>query len=210
MTSALDGSCLVLNRGWQPVSVVSVKRAIHMLIGEAARVVDSDDFSTYDFDSWADLGQVFTDGEFILTPSMKIPVPNVLLLDEYHKIPLRKATFSRKNIYKRDAYTCQYCGKKPPGGELTIDHIVPVSRGGKTTWVNCALACLKCNHKKGARLPEEAGMHLLSKPIEPPSKKIAFAIPINQKKVSWEKFLNDPATRDAVASEVYWGTQLKE
>lgn len=209
--SVLSGPVLVLNKGWSPISIVSVKRAIHMLMGETARVVDADDFSTYDFDSWADLGQVFdANGEFILTPSMRIPVPQVLLLDEYNKVPYKRVTFSRKNLYKRDEYTCQYCGKRPPSSEITIDHITPVSKGGKSTWLNCVLACLKCNHKKSDKTIAEAHMTLLKEPTEPPRKKIAFSIPVNQKKVTWEKFLKDPKVRDQVASDVYWNTRLQE
>ncbi len=208
--SVLSHPVLVLNKGWVPISVISVKRALHMMISDSARAVDADDFSTYDFDSWADLGKIFEDGEFIKTTRMRIPVPEVLLLDEFNRVPMKSVTFSRRNLYKRDEYTCQYCGKRPHSSELTIDHITPVSKGGKTTWTNCVLACLKCNHKKSDRTLTEAGMKLLSVPAEPPRKKIAFAVPISQKRVSWEKFLNDPKTRDAVASDVYWNAKLKD
>jgi 5-methylcytosine-specific restriction endonuclease McrA len=75
--------------------------------------------------------------------------------------------FSRANIYARDDYTCQYCAKKFPSEDLTFDHVVPVARGGQKRWDNIVAACFRCNHKKGGRTPEEAGMHLIRPPSEP-------------------------------------------
>jgi 5-methylcytosine-specific restriction endonuclease McrA len=75
--------------------------------------------------------------------------------------------FSRANIYARDDYTCQYCGKKFPSEDLTFDHVVPVATGGQKRWDNIVAACFRCNHKKGGRTPEEAGMKLVRQPTEP-------------------------------------------
>lgn len=208
--SVLDGAVLVLNKGWVPISIVTVRRAICMVICEHAQVVDAEDYSTYDFESWADLGKVFTDGEFILSPRHRIPVPHVILLQDYDKIPVKRVPFSRKNLWKRDEYKCQYCGKKPDSKDLTIDHVVPVSRGGATTWKNCVLACMKCNRKKADQTPSEAKMTLLRDPEEPPKRKLLFSIPISRKRITWDKFINDPDTRDAVASDIYWNALLKD
>lgn len=204
--STLEGRVLLLNRSWMPITTVTVRKAIKLLFGDMARAVDHRDYSTYDFESWADLGKVFDDGDFILTPHMKIPVPDVLVLDDYNGVPSRRTTFTRKNLYKRDHHTCQYCGKKPKSDELTIDHVVPRSKGGKSTWTNCVLACLKCNHKKGNKILEDTGMKLAAVPVEPPPQRMLLGF--GERRVSWEKFLANPKARDAVASEVYWNSEL--
>ena len=207
--SALQGRVLLLNKSWMPITTVTVKRAMQLLFGDVARVVDHRDYSTYDFESWADLGEVFDEGDVILTPRFKIPVPDVLVLDDYNAVPTQRVTFTRKNLYKRDAYTCQYCGKKPKSQELTIDHVTPRSKGGRSTWENCVLACLKCNHKKGSKTLKEAGLKLIHKPIEPPRQRMLMALG-GERRVSWQKFLASPKARDKVASEVYWNAELKD
>jgi 5-methylcytosine-specific restriction endonuclease McrA len=214
--SSLSSQVLVLNRGWTPIVTVSAKRALQMMFAGIARAVDAEDYSTYDFDSWADLGQLFQDEsgeysrEFILTPKFRIPVPDVVVLKDFSRVPTQKVAFTRKNLFKRDANTCQYCGVKPRSSDLTIDHVKPVSKGGKTTWENCVLACFKCNHKKSNKTLKEVGMKLARKPVEPPRQKMMYAISVAQKKVNWAKFLNDPSAKDQVASQVYWNTQLED
>jgi 5-methylcytosine-specific restriction endonuclease McrA len=101
----------------------------------------------------------------IQTPSCSLPRPSVIRLVNFVKRPRPKVRFTRREVFKRDGFTCQYCGKKPR--ELTIDHVQPTSRGGKDTWANTVAACTGCNRKKGARTPEEAHMTLRGKPSEP-------------------------------------------
>lgn len=91
--------------------------------------------------------------------------PSVIKLLTYIRIPFNDVELSRKNIIKRDGNKCQYCGKK--NVEMTIDHIIPKSRGGEDTWENLIAACVRCNNRKGNRTPEEAQMPLLSKPFKP-------------------------------------------
>ncbi len=103
--------------------------------------------------------------KYIRSVSQKIPQPSVIKLSNYIKIPFKNIELSRKNILRRDDHRCQYCGKKSV--ELTIDHIIPKSRGGVDTWENLVTACVKCNNRKGNRTPDEANMQLLTKPRKP-------------------------------------------
>ncbi len=162
----LDRATLVLNRSWTAVNVTTVRRAICLVYSGHARVISPETFKTYDFETWVHNGE---NGNhfYFKTVTLKIRVPEVILLLTYDSVPAKDVPFSRKNIYKRDNYTCQYCGKKYKAEDLTIDHVVPRSRGGKTTWENCVLACIWCNIKKGDRTLKEAGMRLLRKPSRP-------------------------------------------
>ena len=91
-------------------------------------------------------------------------VPSVIRLLEYRRIPHQTRALSRKNILMRDRYTCQYCHKTLPSGEMTLDHVIPRSRAGETTWENLVACCHPCNNRKGSRTPEEAGMKLARPP----------------------------------------------
>jgi len=105
------------------------------------------------------------DGLIVRSINSSIPLPSVIRLNSYLRLPYRKIEISRKNIHYRDDFTCQYCGKKSK--ELTIDHIIPKSRGGDDSWENLVSCCKACNNKKGDKTPAEAGMKLLSKPYKP-------------------------------------------
>jgi 5-methylcytosine-specific restriction endonuclease McrA len=139
---------LVLSQGYEPVKIVSWQRAITLLFLGKVEVIEE-----YDRD--------------IKSTSLVIKVPAVVRLlaaIRRHKQPVK---FSRVNIYGRDRYTCQFCGVKKPIGELTYDHVVPRSQGGKTTWTNIVTACEACNRRKANRTPEQAGMRLLAQPVQP-------------------------------------------
>lgn len=98
----------------------------------------------------------------IRTVNLAFPFPSVIKLLTYIRIPFNNVELTRKNIIKRDSNKCQYCGKKAVA--MTVDHIIPKSRGGTESWENLTTACVQCNNIKGNRTPEEAGMKLLSKP----------------------------------------------
>jgi len=102
---------------------------------------------------------------YICSVSNYYPFPSVIRLSNYIKVPYKKIELSRKNVLRRDEYCCQYCGKKET--DLTIDHIIPKSRGGVDSWENLVAACKKCNNKKGNRTPEEANMKLIKIPRRP-------------------------------------------
>lgn len=158
----LSNRVLVLNKLWTPVGTCSIQRAISLLFGEyndgepKAKIIDpSLDFQTFTWSDWAELKPNEED-ICIHSSDMKFKLPEVVLLTKYDKMPNQKVRFCRRTLYKRDNNRCQYCGIRPGSGEVSIDHVIPKSRNGKTTWENCVLACTQCNSQKGDKLPEEA------------------------------------------------------
>ncbi len=156
---------LVLNRNWQPIRITSVKRAFVLLYRGGARAIDHQ-FRLLDFQSWsavkAEPGQ-----DVIHTVDRVIPVPSVLILPLYDRIPPSFLRFSRQNVYARDRNTCQYCGTRLPRHRLNLDHVIPKSEGGKSSWQNVVCCCLECNLRKANRTPEVAGMRLITEPQAP-------------------------------------------
>ena len=198
MTSAvLKRPTLVLNRSWQPIGVASVARSMVMVWNDTARFVDPVDYSLYSWEDWSRLRP--KDGEPVVrTVQFEIKVPEVVSLTKYDRMHRRTVPFTRRNLFRRDRFTCQYCGVSPGGNELTIDHVVPKSRGGNTSWENCVLACVRCNHRKADRTPDEARMLMRKRPAQPAWNPVYSARHI--KVESWERFL----------SEAYWNVQLEK
>ena len=129
-------------------------------------------------------------------------LPEVIALRVFDKLPRMEVSFTRRNIYEHYGYRCCYCGRRCATKELNLEHVLPRSRGGKTDWKNIVTACLKCNLKKGNKLPDEAGMRLLIKPSKPPLRSrtailIKSPIPI---RASWQKFIDN----------AYWNARLEE
>ena len=160
----INSSVLVLNRYYQPVHVTSVKRAFGLLYLGVAKAIDSQ-YRLYEFADWAELSAA--NHEAITTVSRTIRVPRVVVLYAYEYLPKGRVRFSRLNIYARDHDTCQYCAKTLPRAELNLDHVLPRSQGGKTSWENVVCSCVPCNLRKGGRTPEQARMRLLKKPVRP-------------------------------------------
>lgn len=136
---------LVLNASYEPLNICSWRRAVILILKGKAESIEHN-------------------GKLI---SADFPLPTVIRLRNYVKIPYKEISLSRRNVLHRDNYTCQYCADRRH--DLTIDHILPRSRGGGDSWENVAAACLKCNVKKGDRTPKEAGMVLACTPRRPPS-----------------------------------------
>jgi 5-methylcytosine-specific restriction endonuclease McrA len=164
--------CLVLNKSWTPIGTIPLQEAIVKVFscysdGEPkARIIDHQSYQTFTWEDWSKLKPIATD-EVIRGARIAFRVPEVILLTRYDRLPTRTVHFSRRNLYKRDGMTCQYCGCKPGSEELTVDHVIPRSQGGGTTWDNCVLACVECNRKKANRTPEQARMKLAKKPKKP-------------------------------------------
>lgn len=192
----LSRPTLVLNRNWQPVGVTTVSRTLVKLWNGSARVVDPNDYQAYAWADWSEL-EPDDDEPFIQTTRMKLRVPEVITLTTYDRIPNRSVAFSRRNLFKRDKFTCQYCGHRPGSEELTIDHVLPRSHGGATTWENCVVACIDCNAGKANRTPEQARMPLRRKPSQPRWR--PFYATMGVRIDSWSKFI----------SEVYWNVELE-
>ncbi len=195
MASVVDRPTLILNRNWQAINVAPVSRALVMVWNGTAKVVDPADYQLYEWEDWAQLNP--PEGEaYVQAVTTRLRVPEVITLCEYDRLPSATVTFSRRNIFKRDHYACQYCGKQPGSDELTLDHVVPRSKGGQSTWLNCVLACLDCNSRKAARTPVEAGMRLRREPVQPSWRPLFSSA--DAQIASWSKFL----------SEAYWNAQL--
>jgi 5-methylcytosine-specific restriction endonuclease McrA len=192
----LERPTLVLNRNWQPVGVATVARSLVMVWNESARVVDPDDYRLYTWSDWSKLAP--REGEpFLRAVSQLLRVPEVVVLARYDRLPASAVTFSRRNVYKRDHFTCQYCGAQPGSEELTIDHVQPRAQGGVSSWQNCVLACIACNKRKADRTPQQAGMRLRSNPVRPAWRPQYTASTVRIE--SWSKFV----------SEAYWNVELK-
>lgn len=161
----LNSSVLVLNRSYLPIHVTSVRRAFAMVYQDLARVVD-DRYEIFDFESWRRIATL-SDCDVIGTPSGWIRVPRVILLRVYDRIPKRHVRYSRANVFARDKFTCQYCGVRPPRSQLNLDHVIPRSLGGRTTWENVVCSCVDCNRRKGGRTPEQARIGLRRTPARP-------------------------------------------
>ena len=160
---------LILNASYEPLHVCSVKRAVILLMHDIAeRLEDSD--------------------KILRSPSQIFIVPSIIRLKKYVKRPHhQRVAFNRKNVFRRDDNTCQYCGLR--SGDLTLDHVHPRSRGGDTSWENVVACCRKCNAKKRDRTPEEAKMHLRRKPYAPKFMfSSAFGV-MPQIDPIWEKYL---------------------
>lgn len=165
-SSFLNQATLVLNRSWAVVNVTTVRRAICLVFRGHAKIIAPETFEVYDFESWVKF-PTNGDGSIIHAVSFQFQAPEVIVLKTFNSVPNTDVPFSRKNIFRRDNYTCQYCGKQFRTEELTIEHILPRSKGGKTTWQNCVLACISCNLKKGNRTLTESGLILKKTPTRP-------------------------------------------
>ena len=197
VANALQRPTLVLNRNWQPVNVATVARALVLLWNESARVVDPLDYQTFDWNDWSQLRPREGDA-FVQTIRFQVRVPEVVTLTEYDRLPTAAVSFSRRNIFKRDKYVCQYCGNQPGTDELTIDHVIPRAQGGVSTWDNCVLACMECNKAKADRTPQQAGMMIRTDPVRPKWKPLYAEHSLRIE--SWSKFV----------SEAYWNASLKK
>jgi 5-methylcytosine-specific restriction endonuclease McrA len=203
---ALDASVLVLNRFYIAVHVISVRRAFCLLCKELAEVITIDDgqYVSFNFASWREVSEARAlykepDDDFIRTVQFEIQVPRIIRLLTYERFPRQKVKFNRKNLFARDGNRCQYCGKKYPTTELSLDHLVPRSRGGRATWDNIVCACLRCNVRKGGRTPREAGMRLIRDPVEPKTSPVLSLKLSHRKYRSWKTFLDN----------AYWSVELE-
>lgn len=181
----IDQPVLILNRSWQPVGILSVGVAITTVMREMGWVVDPVSFEVLEFETWCERQPA--GARLVKTPSGGVPAPEIVLLREYAAQPRRKVTFSRRNLLRRDE-ACQYCGHVAGRDEFTIDHVLPRSRGGPTTWENCVLACEPCNRRKADRTPREAGMPLRTEPARPKWKP-RFVVSRRHYRSSWGTFL---------------------
>lgn len=201
--SVLDSQVLVLNKGYQPITVASASRALSLLFSGAVKALD-ENMQAWDFDDWSDLvsAEGTGKGEYVHTPTKMLLIPKVVVLQAYNKIPRTKIRFSRQNVYTRDHFTCQYCGLVGTRSNLNLDHVLPRAQGGRTTWENIVCSCIKCNEHKANRTPEQASMRLKRAPKRPTWADIS---PRATQKTprEWLPFLDG-------ASNAYWNVELQD
>ncbi|MHB1033507.1 MAG: HNH endonuclease [Pirellulales bacterium] len=204
--SSLSASVLVLNRFYMAVRVINVRRAFVLLFRDLAEVIhlDKGEYANYDFESWREISELKASfkephEDWIKTVNFEIRVPRVIRLLFYDRLPKQTLRFNRRNIFARDGNRCQYCGRSFVTSELSLDHVVPRSRGGATSWINVVCSCVRCNVKKGGRTPQEAHMSLIRPPVKPKRSPLLTVKLGNPKYESWKNFLD----------AAYWSVDLK-
>lgn len=185
---------LILNRNWSPISTTTVRQALVLLCRDSATVICPTSYEVYDLQAWLQRSVVRSPElereRVVCTPRYAIEKPEVILLAAYGGMPRLEVSFSRRNLYRRDGYSCQYCQRKRPTDDLSIDHIVPRSRGGKTTWENCVLACVRCNTKKANKSLRDCGLRLSRAPKKPTWSPLLETLP-QARPESWQSFLKN-------------------
>lgn len=141
----MNGRVLVLNSTYEPINVCTTRRAIVLILKGLARTEERHE-------------------KLYHSARNSLHVPSVIRLTDYKHIPFERKSLSRKNILLRDHYTCQYCSKVFNPADLTLDHVIPRSKGGSSNWDNLVACCKRCNNRKGNKLPDEVGMKLLKRP----------------------------------------------
>jgi len=205
--SALNGHVLVLNKHYAAVHVITVRRAFSMLYRKLAEVVslEEDQYLSYDFESWREVSAFRARfqrerHEWVRCVRFEIAVPRIVRLLFYDRLPQQAVKFNRRNIYARDHNRCQYCGRRFPTSELSLDHVVPRSMGGRTTWENVVCCCVACNIRKGGRTPQQARMRLRSKPLKPKRSPVVQLRLSSARYASWKQFVD----------AAYWNVELKD
>jgi len=201
----LDSNVLVLNRHYMAVRVVGARRAFSLLFRELAEVVAYEEgtYANYNFRSWCEVSQFKRqfepDGyDWVATVNFHIAVPKIIRLLFYDRLPRTDVKFNRRNIFARDENRCQYCGKKFPTKELSLDHVIPRTMGGRSGWENVVCACVGCNVKKGGRTPDQAHMTLVRRPVKPRRNPLIHVHLGHQRYHSWKQFLDN----------AYWSVEL--
>jgi 5-methylcytosine-specific restriction endonuclease McrA len=205
--ATLGLSVLVLNRSFMAVQVTNVRRSLTLLFRELAEVVHIEEgrFSAHSIDSWRELSAIEAldrspDQDWIRAVGYELQAPRVIRLPHCDRRPRHGLRFNRRNVFARDANRCQYCGKSFPTSELSLDHVLPKSRGGPTSWENIVCACVACNVRKGGRTPREARMQLVRQPAMPKRSPLMAVKLHNPKYASWKNFVD----------QAYWLADLQQ
>lgn len=200
-SSGLRASVLVLNRLYMAVHVVNVRRAFALLFRDLAEVIhletgphDQPIFANYDFHAWREICELHAETkqrheDWIRAVNFEIRAPRVIRLLSYDRVPRQSVHLSRRSVLARDGHRCQYCGRRFPLQQLTLDHVLPRSRGGGTTWENVVCACVQCNLRKGGRTPKEASMKLANHPVRPRRNPLLTLKLNNPKYAMWRTWL---------------------
>ncbi len=209
LTSGLDAKVLILNRNYLAIRVTSARRAFGMLFRDLAEVihVDNGQYLSYDFETWTELSAMredfeedhFAHHDWIQAVRFELAVPKVIRLLGYDRLPRQTVKLNRRNLFARDRNQCQYCGRHFPTSELSIDHVLPRTQGGGDSWTNLVCACVRCNARKGGRTPEQAGIALVRKPLQP-KRNPMISLRLGQDRYEpWKAFLDN----------AYWSVELR-
>jgi 5-methylcytosine-specific restriction endonuclease McrA len=192
---SLNSHVLVLNKHYMALRITSARRAFSLLFRDIAEVIHIEEgrYVSYDFDSWREISEFQRTFEpeqhdWVRTVRFSIAVPRIIRLLAYDRLPQTEVKLNRRNIYARDRNRCQYCGKKFSTSELSLDHVVPRSRGGDSVWENVVTACAPCNHKKGDRTLEESGLTLRRLP-RPPQPVLFIKLAAPRLPSGWKPYL---------------------
>lgn len=204
MEAALSEPVLVLNRLWQAVNVIAARRAFSLLASGHAKVVHGEDeqFALFSMLDWMDFSKdnpPVSELEMVRTVRTQIRIPKIILLSVFDRVPRKELKLTRRHVFERDRFTCQYCGEKLPSEELNLDHVIPRHYGGKTTWENIVCSCVPCNSRKANRLPHEARMRLIRKPSAPKWRPVISLAARGKKHDAWKHFLD----------VAYWNVELE-
>ncbi|MFM1996433.1 MAG: hypothetical protein RLZZ111_820 [Planctomycetota bacterium] len=195
---ALGLSVLVLNRSFVAVHITNVRRAITLLFRQLAEVVHIEEgqYAAHSLESWRELSALRTayrgpHEDWVRAVGYDLQAPRVIRLVACDRGPRQGLRFNRRNVFARDGNQCQYCGQHFPTSELSLDHVVPRSRGGTTSWENIVCACVACNVRKGGRTPPEARMNLVRHPVKPKRSPLLSIKLGNPKYESWRSFVDN-------------------
>ena len=184
---------LVLNRNWQAINITSPAMAFCQMSTDTATGLDIRGVEHMVPVRWSDWLQldVREEDNSVGTPGGQIRVPTVIVLANFAKVPLKRPKFSARNLWERDGGRCQYTGRKLAAGEGNIDHVLPRSRGGQTTWENCVIADRTINTRKADRTPEEAGLKLRQEPEAPREVPVTMLLKNREGISDWDVFLRE-------------------
>jgi 5-methylcytosine-specific restriction endonuclease McrA len=185
---------LVLNRVWQPVNIVGVRRAVALLFQDNAQVIypNQGNYEMLSAEEWVERSVTNPphSGEAsIRSVRLNLRLPQILLLREFDRVPVQDTKLNRKNIFERDQHRCQYCGEVFPEGKLNLDHVIPRDRGGRTSWENLVTSCIECNSRKANRLPHQAGLALRRQPLRPKHRPFISVLHRNGSREVWKPFI---------------------
>lgn len=209
----LNSKVLVLNKAYLAVRVISARRAFCLLCRNIAEIVHVEQgdqgeqqFVSYDFSTWTEISEIQRRFQherdrydWVRTVRLDIPVPRIIRLLGYDRLPDQGVKLNRRNLFARDRNQCQYCGRHFPTSDLSLDHVTPRSLGGGDSWDNLVCACIRCNARKGGRTPDQAGMKLIRRPERPRRNPLITMRLGNEKYASWKAFLD----------HAYWSVELK-
>lgn len=184
---------LVLNKSWCPVQIVNWQVCMSKIYQGIAHPLDRE-FIAYTYKDWLTFSEISETYPVIHTVNHRIAIPEIIALVNYNRLPIRDVKYSRQSIFQRDKNLCGYCGNRFKSEDLTIDHIIPRCKGGKTTWDNTISCCRPCNSRKDNKLLHEAGLKLLFKPKKPTWISPVANIRPDHPCKSWLKFMNRVST----------------